>query len=323
MLGLLLLAPRWAAGDEARPSFDCAQAATVIDRMICGDPRLAEADRKLADTYARVQRELSPESFATAREAQRAWLPRRGACTQGIKIAGEKLSAEEASQCLVDLYERQGYLIDIPVKPLGGLTLEGRVRTRKWRRPDTDESDVYPWLVGSPAAKPAAFNQAILKNMHLDTHPFAQAGFDNEPGLHFDFDRSYQLHHVDARLISLEMFIHHEGNIGHGWQEQYTVNWDLAHDRPLDLDALFADGKWKAAIVAYALDDVKDAVQDPGSLIYEASVDDPSAWVFDDDGAVIRFGHGERSMAGASAEVTIPYDVLEPYLRPDAPLPLH
>lgn len=310
-----------ALADEERPGFDCTKAVAPIDRLICADPKLAAADNALAQTYARVKRELSPESFETVREVQRAWLRERMSCTPGRKVDGGGMSEERARECLAESYETEARLIDIPVRQLGGLKLEGRLRERKWQRPSTDETDSYPWLVGMPAAKAAAFDHAILGELHLDRHPFAGAGFDNEPDLHFDFDRSYVLHRVDERLISLEIFIHHEGNIGHGWQEQFTVNWDVAHDRRLDLDDLFSGDKWQAAVLAYALNDVKDEVTEPESFINEGTVDDASAWVFDDDGAAIRFGHGERSGAGASAEVSVPYEVLKPYVRPGAPLP--
>jgi hypothetical protein len=56
-------------------------------------------------------------------------------------------------------------------------------------------------------------------------------------------------------------------------------------------------------------------------MITPETVDNADAWLFDDDGATLMLGHGERSMVGASIEVAIPYDVLAPYLRADAPLP--
>jgi uncharacterized protein YecT (DUF1311 family) len=319
---LLLVAPPIAKAQETRPSFDCAKAVTAIDKMICADPKLAEADRALADSYTRLQRELSPDSFATVRVVERAWLLKRAACAPGHVIDGEKLSAEGARQCLANAYEQQGYLIDIPVKNIGSVTLEGRLRVKTWQHPKTDESDRYPWLIGTPAATTTAFNQAIAAELRLERHPFAAAGFDNEPDLSCDFDRSYALHHADERLISLQIEIHHECNIGHGWREESAFNWDLAHNRPLDFAGLFADGDWRAAITQFAIKYLEGEVGDPAGFVADFPIDDPQAWVFDDDGAVLRLGHGERSGAGASADVEIPYDVLAPLLRPDAPLPL-
>jgi uncharacterized protein YecT (DUF1311 family) len=320
----LLVGPVIALADDAPPRVDCAKAVTVIDKMICGDPKLAEADHKLADTYARVRRELSPESFATVREVQRAWLRgSRAACAPGHVVDGEKLSDKAAKECLEEQYGRQLYLIDIPVKTISGLRLEGRLRLRQWLHPKVGETDQDPWLLGVPAAKAEAFNRAISAELKPDRNPFADAGFDDMPDAVFTYNRSYVLHHVDERLISLDIEVFHEANFGHGWQEETAFNWDLARDRPLDFDALFQDQTWKPAIVEYAINEAKDQMkQDPGDLISEASVDDPSAWVFDDDGATIRFGHGERSGAGASIEVTISYDVLAPFLRPDTPLPV-
>ena len=44
----LLVGPVIALADDAPPRVDCAKAVTVIDKMICGDPKLAEADHKLS-----------------------------------------------------------------------------------------------------------------------------------------------------------------------------------------------------------------------------------------------------------------------------------
>jgi uncharacterized protein YecT (DUF1311 family) len=61
-----------AAGQPGRaPSFDCARSATQIERMVCGDERLAALDRALAEVFRRAS---SRGRGDRVRRAQRAWM---------------------------------------------------------------------------------------------------------------------------------------------------------------------------------------------------------------------------------------------------------
>lgn len=57
------------------PSFDCSQAATSVEKLICDDPVLSDADHQLADAY-RLLRQKRPELA----QDQRQWLQLRNAC---------------------------------------------------------------------------------------------------------------------------------------------------------------------------------------------------------------------------------------------------
>ncbi len=63
---------------DARPSFDCGMAQTTIEKMICSDPAIAEADRVLDKVWTTLGREdaISDE----LRSEQRQWINRRDAC---------------------------------------------------------------------------------------------------------------------------------------------------------------------------------------------------------------------------------------------------
>jgi hypothetical protein len=69
------------------PSFDCAKAATHVERMICADERLARSDEAVAMLYpfaARRKLRIFPRN-------QREWLEMRDRCTD--------------KACLIDAYE--------------------------------------------------------------------------------------------------------------------------------------------------------------------------------------------------------------------------
>jgi uncharacterized protein YecT (DUF1311 family) len=79
-------AVRTAAVPQA--SFDCAQAATAVERMICADAELRALDRGIALFHAAARR--SPRAGRAVRE-QREWLAIRNACATGSCLRDEMM----------------------------------------------------------------------------------------------------------------------------------------------------------------------------------------------------------------------------------------
>lgn len=65
---------------RAEPSFDCKAAATPVEKAICADPKLADADREIADTYKTLQDLSGTADRERLRTEQRAWLAQRNQC---------------------------------------------------------------------------------------------------------------------------------------------------------------------------------------------------------------------------------------------------
>lgn len=73
----------------AQPSFDCARASSVVEKLVCGDASLAALDRKLADAYGKGVAPNSdwPEPDRQASRArQREWIAERNACAKQKEI---------------------------------------------------------------------------------------------------------------------------------------------------------------------------------------------------------------------------------------------
>ncbi len=100
---LALAAAFWVGGTEARAqSFDCYEAGTPVEHLICNDSVLRDLDSRMGEVYA-AQRARGGEDL---KRSQRAWVTRRlGQC--GIPAKGGLPAAAErwrATPCLVDMY---------------------------------------------------------------------------------------------------------------------------------------------------------------------------------------------------------------------------
>jgi uncharacterized protein YecT (DUF1311 family) len=70
-LALVLSASASEAAEPGKPSFDCAKAKSVAEKMICADPGLAAADAAIAANYAFALKRLdSPARKALAQDQQ-------------------------------------------------------------------------------------------------------------------------------------------------------------------------------------------------------------------------------------------------------------
>jgi uncharacterized protein YjbI with pentapeptide repeats len=113
--------------EAAAPAFDCARAATEVERLICGDEggRLRALDRLVANLYRRAA-ERDPDALA----AQRIWLRERDRC----------LEADYVQDCLNQTYARRRE------------ALIGQLEPPEWVRPGTTALFVEPVVDFDPAS---------------------------------------------------------------------------------------------------------------------------------------------------------------------------
>lgn len=88
-------------------SFDCAKAATAVERLLCSDKRLAAPDESLAQRYAALLEVLPSAQRAQVRGAQQAWLAQRGQC----------LAERDPGDCLKRRIEARGKALDAQFAP--------------------------------------------------------------------------------------------------------------------------------------------------------------------------------------------------------------
>jgi uncharacterized protein YecT (DUF1311 family) len=313
------------------PSFDCLQAKTAAEKLICQDADLSKSDREIAAAYARLKVTETPESFATVQSSQRAWLAYVNRSCGGAKPLPPDLGDKNAIKgCLTDNFDdRAARLGALEVLRSGALLLEPRMRLFSRENPDTQESDIYPWMAGGSQA--AAFNAWVAKELRLakrrmhdkDLFPF---GNDLPENTKLCAHRTYSVARFDSRIVSLQASTYDYTGGAHEVLGETSLNWDLKRSKPIALDDLFAKGKgWSEFVTDYCMKDLHDQLSgepDPDHSAVASVVADHGNWLFAKDGATVHFTvYAVASFAAGEFGVEIPYETLRPYLLPDAPVP--
>jgi uncharacterized protein len=78
---------------DAKPSFDCAAAASDVEKLVCSDPTLAALDRRLAEVHARARAAPGADQARMTAE-QRGWAKGRDDCWKSV----------ERSRCVSEAY---------------------------------------------------------------------------------------------------------------------------------------------------------------------------------------------------------------------------
>ncbi|RJG05947.1 hypothetical protein D3870_07875 [Noviherbaspirillum cavernae] len=95
-----------AASAGSGPSFDCAKAATAVEKRVCGDTSLAALDRAVANAYAKgmsPKSEWADSDKTSERANQRAWIAERNACAK----------QKDVKDCATSAYQRRLAVLQI------------------------------------------------------------------------------------------------------------------------------------------------------------------------------------------------------------------
>jgi uncharacterized protein YecT (DUF1311 family) len=311
------------------PSFDCAKAKKAGEQMICNDAALSKADRRLDAAYKRLKTSESADSFATVQRAQHDWLAYvTKSCGAGGAMPNDIGARNALNECLTDNYgDRAERLENAQIQKAGALVLEPRMRLLTRAKPSTEESDIYPWMMGGPEA--GAFNAYIAKVLALgkrrmddkDLFPFG----DTVADMKLYARRTYSVARFDPHLASLQIATFDYTGGAHEAIAEASVNWDVARAKLFSLDDVFAKDKpWRKFVVDFCVDALHEdfAAQqapDPDRSAIESVVGDGDNWLWGADAATVHFSvYTIASFSGGESDVQVPYDDLKPYLRPDA-----
>ena len=309
------------------PSFDCTQAKNAGEQAICADVALSKADRQLAAAYARLKRTESPESFATVQASQRAWLAYvTRTCRTNRPMPEDQGEKNDIISCLTDNdTDRAERLTNAEVEKSGALVLEPRMRVLTRDHPSTEESDIYPWLRGGPQA--TTFNTWIPKALKLDRRRMDDKDlfpFGNDVGdMKLYAHRTYAVVRFDGKIVSLQILTYDYTGGAHEAINETSLNWDMRKEKRITLGDVFKGDSWKRFVIDYCLKDLKaQNAENPDRDNIALVVGDGGNWLFADNHATVHFTvYTVASFAGGEFDVKIPYNLLKPYLQPDAPIP--
>ena len=323
--------PKQVAAGFSGPAFDCAKARTAGEQTICRDAALSKADKKLNEAYLRLKATETPDSFATVQAAQRAWVAHvTKSCRAGGSMPDDIGDQNALRGCLDDDFsDRAERLANASVVKAGRLVLEPRMRVVTRDRPDTEESDIYPWMAGGPEAK--AFNAYIVATLGLDQRrmddkdlfPFG----DDVADMKLSARRTYSVARFDARVVSLQVSTFDYTGGAHEAIGEASLNWDVVRAKPFTLDDVFVKDKpWRTSVTDFCIKDLHDefaeqGAPDPDRSAVESVVGDGDNWLWGADAATVHFTvYAIASFSGGEFDVEIPYETLAPYLRADAPV---
>lgn len=317
LLAAVATAPALAQGG---PSFDCARAATPVERTICKNPELAKADRDVAAAYAALNAKLSGVAKDHLVKDQQRWAGNRNrACT-----------GEDAATCLKSRYEgRLALLKEFGNGAYPFVSEQAIVRASKVKATGYRIDASYPQFDG-PAVNFAALNAKFAnttKEAAGEAVPAADIGDDIDQT--WSYEQSFGLYRPGPAAISVEVSLYSFTGGAHGNGSTYAVLVDLRSGRELKPASAFtAGGEWLRTVTAIVAADLKkqfverpgfDDALEPAKLAELMA--EPGRYLFKADGLEIIFNQYDVGPYSAGTyQVAIPYSRLRSLIRPDGPL---
>lgn len=306
----------------AQPSFDCTMASSPIERAICRNDKLGEADRELSAAYgALIDRLSGPAKEHLIRDQVR-WLDDRAkACAGEIAAVTRCLTSRYTQRLSVLKAAAEG---DYPFVSEHDLVKRGRVKAAFY------EIDArYPQFDGVDADF-SAVNKAFAAR--------AREGADSAtppPDIKTDhsqiwtYEQGFELHRPGMHGVSVATSFYSFTGGAHGSSGLLATLVDLRTGRSVTPADIFQPtAEWERTLANIARDDLKrQFVERPGfpealePAKFDKLMKDPQRYLFKAFALELIFNQYEVApYASGMYRVVIPYARLTGILRPDAPV---
>ncbi len=165
LLAFLLLS--FAAIEAGAQSFDCAAAATGVERAICADPELAALDESLAETYRSITDSMPETQRENAAALQQLWLQSRDSRCEG--------DPNGIASCVRSVYEEW-----LRMGRAGILFAEDHLENREWHDSPLipDWRFQYVEIEQAPGDLERRYTSEL--NLHVGDQQYQLAYNDNE-----------------------------------------------------------------------------------------------------------------------------------------------
>ncbi len=307
---------------EAQPSFDCSMASSPIERTICRNDKLGEADRELAAAYGALIDRLSGPAKDHLIKDQVRWLDDRArACTGEVAAVTRCLVARYAQRLATLKAAAEG---DYPFVSEHDLVKRGRVKAAFY------EIDArYPQF-DSPDADFSAVNKAFAAR--------AQEGADRatppqdirtDHSQIWTYEQGFELHRPGLHGVSVATSFYSFTGGAHGSSGLLATLVDLRTGRSVAPAEVFEPAsEWERTLAGIARADLKrQFVERPGfedalePARFDKLMKDPQRYLFKAFALELIFNQYEVApYVSGLYRVVIPYGRLTGMLRPNGPV---
>lgn len=299
----ILLASLVVATPMRAASFDCARAASPIEKAICADPELGRLDSDVDQEYRRVLQAAGPGFEAKVRAVQRAWLRARvdpGALKALLQQRLENLRHAVIAAGPVTLLRLDGeHLPPYVLTALPGQTAYNRAADDIVADAQTDYTS---------AAQFAACNRLADRTDSETASPEVKAKLAECEELS-QTGRDYEVTLLSADLISVE-----ERLIVDGWRTAHPANssqhfnfW-LSRPGKVRVDEIFGGAKYRDVIRAAVRNQVEGS--EGGKVVLE-----PQQWGLRREALIITAEGYDLGTGRGSFEITVPWGAFGPSLK--------
>jgi uncharacterized protein len=326
-LPLALLGSFAHPGSAHAASFDCTQATSPREHLICREPQLSKLDEQLARAYSERREALSPHGAELLRRAELSWLHYVGVICP--LSAPPTPDGDLPTDCLLNAYrERLDQLSTVGQKV--GLFVFNRIDLyAAHAAPDSTGNKpgfyiahvVYPQIDNVSSPQVAAWNKRVEKHLALD------GDGDTDDA---DIDTDYQIGYASGQVISVQWTTSdYEHGAAHGtWETNVDNVVLLPNVRSLTASDLFAKDEasglqkifWSALLAKgwTPPDHQSEAVKaEIGGEVVE-----PNKWLITKAGLAVSFSAYEGGCYACNpGTVTAPWTELKPLLSATAIAP--
>jgi len=303
---------------------DCSRAKTAVEKAICGDPKLTEADAAMARAYSALKAKLPAEQQRALLADQRQWVRQRNVrCDdrQGQDLASCLLAQTEARR---RFFAGEG---PNPATDAPHLTPAFFGEAKKGRYEITI---VYPQIAASTGPSAEAFNRAAhAVAFGKDTvaeyrkmEPPRVAGATNF------YQASYDITYLDPRFADVVFTVSTFTGGAHPNSGRVSLLFDFNQGKSVKLGDLLAEPKRAVAeIGTQCKSQLQEEATKEGWELFDnadfgAVVGDISNWAVDKDGVDILFDpYSVAAYVVGPRQCRLTYAALVPMLKPNGLLP--
>ncbi|GEM_PF-1751314 len=133
-------------------SFDCAKASTAVEKAVCAEAQLNDADARLGRLYSKLYSKTNGTADKDSlKETQRAWLQQRARCDNPTNPAG-------MNACLLEVYQQRIQALEAGQPSVGG-------RLWQFTTPLTESGSAYRFVLrGAMENEVAHIKQIDISN---------------------------------------------------------------------------------------------------------------------------------------------------------------